>query len=152
MTKSRLPGPGPVKIRAAPLLLRRHVTLVAVSVGRLHELFDAADVISEGSPRQEGERGRIVYYGSTSLLLRPGDDPEIVQQLALVLPFDPHARVRALRIAHREAVTRAGGPLGTLHAELSFGAPAPSGAGLTLALTIDVSGEVQKRSARTTNA
>ncbi len=145
---SRLPGPGPAKIRGAPLVLRRFVELVAASEGRLREIFDAADVVSEGSARPEGSR--IVYYGSTSIVLRPGEEPALVAELARVLPLDPHARVRALRIAHREAASRAGGPIGVLHAELSFDAPAPAHAGRALGLTVDVSAVVLTRGARST--
>lgn len=162
MSRSRLPGPGPAKVRGAPLILRRYVELVATSEGRLRELFEVADVISEGSAREED--GRLVYYGSTSLLIRPGEDAATVAQLGRLLPFDPHVRIRALRIAHREASSRAGGPIGTLHAELSFGdaaqpaqpaqaaQPAPGDrARLALALTVDVSAVVLTRGARTTS-
>jgi hypothetical protein len=130
------------------------VELVAASDGRLRELFDGADVVSEGGAREEG--GDLVYYGSTSVLLAPPGEPtaEPLEELARVAALDPHVRVRAVRIARREASARAGGPLGTLHAELSFRetwteAVGGSGARAAIvALTIDVSAIVLRRGAR----
>lgn len=142
-------GPGLTKIRAAPLLRRRVVELYATSDGEVRELFELADVISEGSARVEGDE--LVYYGSTSLLLVPAD-PSLLRELARVLPLDPHTRVRALRVARREASARAGGALGTIRADLTFAGgatPSPSSRGRpALALTVDVTAVVLRRGAR----
>jgi hypothetical protein len=113
--------PGLVKIRAVPLVQRRQVALVSASAGRWEEIVDAADVVSEG--RTEAEDGGLVYYGSTSVLLlrcsAGGALPDQeVEELAQVIRRDPHVRLRVLRIAHREATARAGGPIGTLRAEI----------------------------------
>jgi hypothetical protein len=122
---------------------------VATSEGRLRELLDAADVVSEGGARAEGDD--LVYYGSTSLLLMPPVAPHELAMLARVLEIDPHVRLRVLRVARREACARAGGSLGTLRAELSF-VPAPAGARGAIALTADVTAVILRRGARSSPA
>jgi hypothetical protein len=119
--------PGIVKVRAVPLLQHRQLALVSTSAGRWEEIVEAADVVSEG--RTEAEDGGLVYYGSTSVLLlrcsAGGALPDLeVDQLAAVIRRDPHVRLRVLRIAHREATARAGGPIGTLRAEIDVSAVA----------------------------
>ncbi|MCC6556163.1 MAG: hypothetical protein IT372_24650 [Polyangiaceae bacterium] len=166
--EGRRRGPGLAKARAAPLVRRRRLELVAASDGRLRELFDDADVISEGRAGLEG--GELVYHGSTSVRLGPGDDAGI-EALARVATLDPHMRLRALRLARREASARAGGPIGTLRAEVSFDAAAgaaalgaqgappgarpgapieepPRGRNQVVSLTIDVSAVVLRRGGR----
>ena len=119
--------PGLAKIRAAPLVQRRRVDLCTAQAGRWREILDGADVVSEGRAIPDG--GALVYYGSSSVLLPQrsagGSLPDRdVAALAALLRLDPHVRLRALRIAHREASTRAGGPIGTLRAEISVAAGA----------------------------
>jgi hypothetical protein len=120
-------SPGLAKVRVAPLVQRRTVELSCASSGRWREIVEAADVMSEGSTRTEGDR--LVYYGSTSVLLlrrsAGGELPDVdVQGLTALLRVEPHVRLRVLRIAHREAAARAGGPLSTLHAEIDVAASA----------------------------
>jgi hypothetical protein len=117
---ARHPRPGLAKARAQNLLRRRQIDLVATEDGPLRALVEAADVVSEGLARVEG--GGRVYYGSTSVLLpavsRGGALPDAdVATLARLLGSDPHLRVRALRIACREAQARAGS-IGTVRAEI----------------------------------
>ena len=77
--------------------------------------------MSEGATREEPD-GRV-YYGSTSVLLLvtsrggllPDEELEVVARL---LASDPHARLRAVRIACLEAQLRSGGPIGRVRAEL----------------------------------
>ncbi|AKT40501.1 hypothetical protein [Chondromyces crocatus] len=149
MNESRLSGPGLSKSRAAPLVRRRMVELWSTTEGELRALFDAADVVSEGAARVEG--GQLVYYGSTSVLLVP-PDPSMLRDLWRVLPFDPHVRLRALRIAHREASARAGGPLASLQAELGFVeemSPSTLSRGRpAFAISVDVTAVVLERGAR----
>jgi hypothetical protein len=119
--------PGLAKVRDAPLVARRRVELYAATEGRWRGLLETADVVSEG--RTDAEGGARVYYGSTSVLLLSrsagGALPDReVRQLAAVLRADPHVRLRVLRIAHREAAARAGGPIDTLRAEIDVGASA----------------------------
>ena len=113
--------PGPAKVRNAPLTRRRRVELVATSDGRWRDLLDGADVMSEGGVVDEHEQR--VYYGSTSLLVHAesagGVLPDAsLTDLAALLRHDPHVRVRAVRIAHREACARAGMPIAAIFAEL----------------------------------
>jgi hypothetical protein len=117
-------------------LRQKRIDLVAAEDGPIRAMVEAADVMSEGLPKVEG--GRVTYYGSTSVLLparsRGGalPDPEI-ETMALVLAHDPHLRVRALRIAQREAYSRAQGEIGTLRAEIEVRAT-PAG----VVVTVDV--------------
>jgi hypothetical protein len=135
--------PGLAKVRNAPLVRTRHVRLLSTLDGRWRDVLEAADIMSEGTVRQEGDR--IVYYGSTSLLIRPraagGELPDDeLEQVAALLRLDPHVRLRALRVAHREASVRAGSAIGGLSAELVI---TVSGQGVVV--TIDVVARVQGR-------
>lgn len=115
--------PGLVKIRSVPLVQQRHIELRTAHEGRWREILDAADVVSEGRARQEGTS--LVYYGSTSVLLprrsAGGLLPDLdVASLAALLRLDPHVRLRALRIAHREAQARAGASMRMVLAEIQI--------------------------------
>ncbi len=132
-TRSLGSSPGLVKIRSVPLVQRRVVELCTAHEGRFRDLLDAADVMSEGQVSIED--GALVYHGTTSVLLLrrshggllpdPDPDPDLdVDALAIVLRGDPHLRLRALRIAHREATARAGSPLGSARADLRVDAGA----------------------------
>jgi hypothetical protein len=120
--KPRARGPGVKKTHALPLVSSRKVELWQSSDYRWRELFEGADVMSEGATRDEPD-GKM-YYGSTSILLPfssrgglvPDDQAEQVRRLAL---RDPHARLRATRIARLEAQVRSAAPIGRVRAELS---------------------------------
>jgi hypothetical protein len=113
--------PGLRKATTLPIVRKRTAELVSSVDYRWRELFEAADVMSEGATREEP--GGPVYYGSTSVLLPrasqgglvPDAEVDAVREL---LAVDPHARVRAVRIACLEAQLRAEGPLGRVRAEL----------------------------------
>lgn len=121
IVKPRARGPGLKKTHALPLLSSRKVELWQASDYRWRELFEAADVMSEGAIRKEPD-GEM-YYGSTSILLPfssrgglvPDDQAEPVARL---LTRDPHARLRATRIARLEAQVRSAAPIGRVRAEL----------------------------------
>jgi hypothetical protein len=88
---------------------------------RWRELFESADVMSEGATRDEPEGA--TYYGSSSILLpfrsRGGNVPdEHASDLIVLIQRDPHARLRAVRIACLEAQVRCNGPIGRVRAEL----------------------------------
>ena len=104
-------GPGLAKTRQPPLLHVRTLTLLAGSDARWKVLFDAADIVSEGAPRGEAASRR--YFGSTNivLLLKPERPGETLERLAELAAHDPHVRLRAMRVARREAAQRAWGPL-----------------------------------------
>lgn len=120
--RSKELGPGLAKTVGAPLVRTRHVQLWQSSDHRWRELFEAADVMSEGATREEPDGA--VYYGTTSVLLATEScggklADEQLGEVVEVLRNDPHARVRAVRIACIEAQLRAGGQLGRVSAELS---------------------------------
>lgn len=110
-------GPGLKKTRSLPLVERRTVELWRGTDYRWRELFETADVVSEGAIRHEQDEP--IYYGSTSVLLTAARigaaDVDEVQRL---ITRDPHCRLRAVRIACLEAELRARAPLGRVHAEL----------------------------------
>ena len=110
--------PGLAKARSQPLVVSRRTLLVRASDTRWRELFERADVISEGGIRVETQ-GRV-WYGSTSLIL-PVDEiePSYVASLA---GRDVHVRLRAVRTAHREACLRAPGRLGRFVCEVRVAA------------------------------
>jgi len=111
--------PGLAKTRGLPLVVMRRATLARAPDPRWRQLFEQADAVSEGSVRDE-DAGRV-WYGSTSLILHvdpadaPGTDPSF---LAALLRRDAHVRLRALRMAHREACSRAPCRLGRLTCEM----------------------------------
>ena len=120
--KQRARGPGLKKTHALPLLSTRKVELWQSSDYRWRELFESADVMSEGATRDEPD-GKM-YYGSTSILLpfssRGGLVPDDqAEQVARLLGRDPHARLRATRIARLEAQVRSAAPIGRVRAELT---------------------------------
>lgn len=99
----------------------RKVELWQSSDYRWRELFEGADVMSEGATRDEPD-GQT-YYGSTSILLpfssRGGLIPDDQgEQVARLLTRDPHARLRATRIARLEAQVRSAAPIGRVRCEL----------------------------------
>src|SRR5580692_1302613 len=61
------PHPGLAKVGEGPLVQRRTASLYAIAAGRWRRIIEAADVMSEGRTDPEGDR--LVYYGSTSVLL-----------------------------------------------------------------------------------
>jgi len=81
-------------------------------------LFDAADSVSEGSVKRDATGP--VWYGSTSLILvLPPDTPANARALfAGVAARDPHVRLRAVRLAQREAQLRAPSSLGRCSCEI----------------------------------
>jgi len=103
------------------LLVERGGTIVRTTEGRWRELFEAADVVSEGAAREEADGDRY-WYGSTSLILELPVETSLEdrEQLLAIAQKDVHAHVHALRWAHREAQSRAPGQLGRLTCELRF--------------------------------
>jgi hypothetical protein len=89
---------------------------VRASDARWRELFERADVITEGGAR--AEPGGQVWYGSTSVILpiAPADgEPDSMLACA---ERDVHLRLRAIRTAHREASLRAPSRLGKFSCEI----------------------------------
>jgi len=142
-------GPGLAKVHKLQAVTHRTVPLVAVREGWFVSALDEADVVSEGSVVQEPDGA--AYYGTTSVHCSvaaeaaASDEASAVApgELAAVLLADPHARLRLLRLAHREAAVRASGPLGVLHAEMSGEVLNRCGE-LTIAIVVDVSAALQQ--------
>jgi hypothetical protein len=107
---------GPVSLRWTPL--------VRGSDPEWRILFDAADAVSEGSVK--GDAGSKVWYGSTSLILVLAEDttPEHRALLVGVAAKDLHVRLRAVRLAQREAQLRAPSTLGRCACEIRVGSEA----------------------------
>lgn len=120
VVKRRLTGPGLAKAGVQRLFQRRQLELWQSSDYRWRELFESADVVSEGAVREELDGP--VYYGTTSVLLpyrsRGGFVPdEQALQVSQLVSRDLHARVRAIRIACREAQVRSKDPIQRVSAE-----------------------------------
>jgi len=120
--RARPSGPGLRKTAGLPVVKRRSAELWQSSDYRWRELFEAADVMSEGATRAEPDGP--VYYGSTSVLLTLQSHGGLVpdacrEELLALVPNDPHARLRAIRVARLEAQLRSGGTLGLVRAEVS---------------------------------
>ena len=90
------------------------------SDARWREMFEKADIVSEGSVRREPQ-GRV-WYGSTSLILSV--EASDARFFAAVAERDVHVRVRALRAAYREARSRAPSALGRFSCEVRVAADA----------------------------
>lgn len=137
-----------MKAGRASLVSRRLVEVFRSTDYRWRELFEGADVMSEGAVRDEVEGSS--YYGTTSLLLpfvsRGGLVPdELARDVARLVLRDPHARVRATRIACREARVRSVYPIGRIKAEIVV-RPDPRG----IRMDIDVEARVVASSRRVT--
>jgi hypothetical protein len=132
--------PGLAKARGLPLVCSRHALLVRAPEPRLRDLFDGADVLSEGCVRDE-QSGRV-WYGSTSLILAAAPDEWDLRWLAALVERDVHVRLRAVRIAHREASLRAPTRLGRLACEMRV---VPHGQGVRI--DVDVQAPLIERSA-----
>jgi hypothetical protein len=114
-------GPGPAKAGPFRFIESRAVEVFRSADYRWRELLERADVMSEGAIRNDADGPS--YYGTTSLLLpiasQGGVVPdELSGELARLVTHDVHARVRAIRIACREARVRSVHPIGRIRAEL----------------------------------
>jgi len=148
--QKRPKGPGLRKARGVPLLDRRTVELWRSSDYRWRELFECADVMSEGATRLEPDGS--TYYGSTSVLLpfasKGGAVPdEQGAEVSRLIATDPHARLRAVRIACLEAQVRSTGPIGRVRAELAVRSD-PRGVRVDVDVEARVFSDAVPRSAR----
>lgn len=120
VTRRSRRGPGLAKTTRHRFIVSRQLQVWQSSDHGWQELFEAADVMSEGAVRRD--RDGSTYYGTTSLLLpyrsRGGLLPDhLAADVMRLLSRDLHARVRAIRIACREAQVRCDDPLGRIRAE-----------------------------------
>ncbi len=135
--------PGLRKAPRPPLVQARRLQVARAVDGRLRELLERADVMTEGKALQEA--AGWVWYGSTSVILRLGGVPEEERtRFCAVARHDLHVRARVVRLAHREASLRAPRALGRVSCELRF-LPAPEG----LRIDVDVQAPlIERRRAR----
>lgn len=111
------PRPGLAKTSGLPLVSTRRTLLARGNDGPIRDLFDRADVVSEGAVRSED--GHEVWFGSTSiLLLLPPTPAPRHAFLAAMVERDVHLRLRALRMAQKEASLRAPMPLSSCRCDL----------------------------------
>jgi hypothetical protein len=137
--------PGLAKVRRVPIATRRALDLVGLRDGWFSSVLERADIVSEGAVQDLAlARG---YFGSTSLRCALQDDGGAHDTawerttLATLVANDANAKLRLLRLAHREAVSRAGCSLGVLTAEIRAEIIIDQ-KGCVLAIDIDVSAEV----------
>lgn len=145
--RQRGAGPGLRKTALPPLALRRTTELYQSSDYRIRDLFAHADVVSEGALARDGS----AYFGTTSIILtlsasemrnRTG-----LAELVAVLAMDPHARTRAVRIAHREASVRAQSLLKRVKTETCF-RRCPAGVEATIEVEANLVARVAHRGAK----
>ncbi len=111
MNASNARGPGLVKTRGERALHYRAALLVRGPITHWAKLIETADVMSEGAEQPDGDVP--TWYGSTSLVLEfPDADAESRLFLATIARRDPHVRLRVVRLARREASSRAPAQLG----------------------------------------
>lgn len=128
---------GPRKAGRLPLLVATAHAGFRVFDYRVRELFERADIVSEGACKPAAEYasepsvaaaslgqatdGRS-YFGTTDIVLDPELDPSTAlvppELLVRIFAWDPHVRVRALRIACREARVRANAHLDRVRTEI----------------------------------
>jgi hypothetical protein len=149
--------PGVAKVRRTQAVSARTLDLVALRDGWWSGFLEVADIASEGAIEKlaDGE----AYYGSTSIrcVVDPAAMPAHIagpDALAALLVSDPHARLRLLRLAHRQAMVEAsrhaGAELGVMQAEMTARAIAPRAASPAadtswlLTIDIDVSAELSR--------
>jgi hypothetical protein len=133
--------PGLAKVRRAAIAARRSVELLGLRGGWFSSMVENADIVSEGAVQVvDGVEG---YFGSTSLRCRVALDKGESHDgagLAQLVVTDPNARLRLLRLAHREAVSRASRSLGVLTAEITAtNIDEEQGGYAVVAIDIDVS-------------
>lgn len=114
-------GPGLAKAQGGPRPSRREFSLWRSSDTWWRLLFERADVMSEGAI--QGHGNSRIYFGTTSILLHAAAGSDLLDltdlpELRSLATVDPHARVRAVRVACREAQVRAELPLERIQAHL----------------------------------
>jgi hypothetical protein len=126
------------KAKAPALYVSRLVTHVRSEDARWRDLFERADIVSEGKC-EHGE-----YRGTTHVLLPLFDQASGAEEHAFAAAMAPqcmHVRLRALRIARREAQHRAGVSLEPSRCELRFSTTSEGG----VKIEVDVEANLVKR-------
>lgn len=139
-----LQGPGLRKAKRGSVRSQRQPQLLRLNEGWIAFMFRKADLISEGAVRTES--GTKSYYGSTSIglcidaasLAHEGHE---AQALGAALLADPFTRLHVLRLARREATSRAGASLDVAYSEVTAEVSL-SGGDLELLFQIDLNAEL----------
>ncbi len=132
-SRNSVRGPGLARGRKGPPLALVGAR-VRTSDAAWREAFTGADALSEGAVRTEPE-GRV-WYGTTSLILALDPRETAPFDAAGLAERDVHARLRAVRIARREAQCRAPATLGPVKCELRF---SPHRRGLRVDVEVEAS-------------
>lgn len=140
-------GPSIAKSGRAALGEARLRPLVQCTDYRWRELFEGADVLSEGAVRHGDEDP--TYYGSTSIVLKDkshgGDFADAERsRIAQLLNVDPHARIRAIRMACLEAQLRAKSDIDSVRAEFVV-TEEPRGVRITVEVEARLLSETESR-------
>jgi hypothetical protein len=114
-------GPGLVRSRSRGPVSIKWTPRVRGSDAHWRALFEAADSVSEGAVVDEASGP--VWYGSTSVILALPKETSLreLAWLAQVAEKDLHVRLRAVRLAQREAQLRAPSTLGRCSCEIRVG-------------------------------
>lgn len=138
------PRPGLTKVRRIPHISKTTRSFVRTLEGAVRRWLELADVVSEGAAgRGAKASGRLIYFGSTSILLqwdRAPDETLCDPAVYGALNSDPHLRLRALRVARREAEARAGEDLLQVRADITTRSTARG-----FLITVDVEAELANR-------
>ena len=133
-------GPGLKRAGTLPFYVQK--TLFRGQDARFREAFERADLVSEGAVKTGTTD---TYYGSTSILLHvPPHERERTAHLARDCV---HVRLRAVRLARREAEVRSQGRLGVSRCDVKIVA-APDGLRIDVDLEAPLLSKLQKRVAR----
>lgn len=110
-------GPGLARAAALPFYVQK--TLYRGQDARFREAFETADLVSEGAVKTDSPVDNSqTYFGSTSILLRV--PPRERERTAHLARDCVHVRLRAVRLARREAEVRSQGRLGVSRCEVKI--------------------------------
>lgn len=139
MAKSN--GPGLARAATLPFYVQK--TLYRGQDARWCEAFEKADLVSEGAVKSSTSPvdNSSTYFGSTSILLNV--PPRERERTAHLARDCVHVRLRAVRLARREAEVRSQGPLGVSRCEVKIVAD-PNG----LRIDVDLEAPLLRKSTR----
>ena len=111
---------GLAKARLRRAFTLEHMTRARSEDAFWRDLFKSADVVSEGAV--QGARDGGCYYGTTNIVVTfPAEfESRDCVAHAAVARACVHVKLRALRVARREAQSRANTDLAASHCELAF--------------------------------
>lgn len=135
---------------ARPTVLERRPVLWSLRESWILRHLAEADIVSEGAVVTEA--GRRVYYGSTSFSFTVDEwrtragEPSLLSSnevLGAAFDADPMTRLYAVRIARREAASRAGGSLDVAYTDVRT-TVSLEGAAARVRIDVDVCADVAR--------